>query len=116
VPIVYKLMVEQLSSAPSQEGMPVGADAALRHLLGLLLRASPDAGAGSTGGAERGWLNVFWAVFYPWPAAYLCLQFLRGGSGAEGLLSSMRDLLWIPITQVGRRRSRGAAGRAGAGG
>lgn len=43
---------------------------------------------------------TFWSVFYPWVFAYLGFYFLRGGSGMEGLLANMRDLIWIPITQV----------------
>lgn len=41
----------------------------------------------------------FWSIFYPWVLGYLGFYFLRGGSGAEGLLANIRDLLWIPITQ-----------------
>ncbi|GLI64082.1 hypothetical protein VaNZ11_007251, partial [Volvox africanus] len=46
----------------------------------------------------------FWSVFYPWVFAYLGFYFLRGGSGMEGLLANMRDLVWIPITQAAFRR------------
>ncbi|GLC34551.1 hypothetical protein PLESTB_001249100 [Pleodorina starrii] len=46
----------------------------------------------------------FWGVFYPWVFAYLGFYFLRGGSGMEGLLANMRDLVWIPITQAAFRR------------
>ncbi len=27
-------------------------------------------------------------------------SYVQGGSGMEGLLANMRDLVWIPITQV----------------
>jgi hypothetical protein len=42
----------------------------------------------------------FWVLFYPWVFVYLGAFFLRGGSGSEGLLANLRDILWIPITQV----------------
>jgi len=46
-------------------------------------------------------LAPFWVLFYPWVFIYLGAFFLRGGSGSEGLLANLRDILWIPITQVG---------------
>jgi hypothetical protein len=45
-------------------------------------------------------LAPFWVLFYPWVFVYLGAFFLRGGSGSEGLLANLRDILWIPITQV----------------
>jgi hypothetical protein len=47
-------------------------------------------------------LAPFWVLFYPWVFIYLGAFFLRGGSGSEGLLANLRDILWIPITQVRR--------------
>jgi hypothetical protein len=47
-------------------------------------------------------LAPFWVLFYPWVFIYLGAFFLRGGSGSEGLLANLRDILWIPITQVCR--------------
>ncbi|KAF8054728.1 Abcb6 [Scenedesmus sp. PABB004] len=52
--------------------------------------------AGGAGGAGRSLLGLF----YPWVLVYLAAFLLRGGSGAEGLLANVRDLLWIPITQA----------------
>lgn len=60
--------------------------------------------------AAPGWLQdvvglaPFWTLFYPWVFVYLGAFFLRGGSGSEGLLANVRDILWIPITQVGYGR------------
>lgn len=45
-------------------------------------------------------LAPFWVLFYPWVFVYLGAFFLRGGSGSEGLLANLRDILWIPITQA----------------
>ncbi|KAG2448895.1 hypothetical protein HYH02_006243 [Chlamydomonas schloesseri] len=84
----------------------------------LLRAAAAAAGAGAAGAAEangtllaaaHGLLKAaqgvtFWSVFYPWVFAYLGFYFLRGGSGMEGLLANMRDLIWIPITQAAFRR------------
>lgn len=50
------------------------------------------------GGVES--LAPFWVLFYPWAFIYLGAFFLRGGSGSEGLLANVRDILYIPITQV----------------
>jgi hypothetical protein len=63
--------------------------------------AAPAAGSAvaADGGAEL--LAPFWVLFYPWVFVYLAAFLLRGGSGSEGLLANVRDILWIPITQVG---------------
>ncbi|WIA38058.1 hypothetical protein OEZ86_001427 [Tetradesmus obliquus] len=43
------------------------------------------------------WRMAASAFAYVWPTtAFL----LRGGSGSEGLLANVRDILWIPITQA----------------
>lgn len=61
--------------------------------------ASPPAGDDhSAAGVE--FLAPFWVLFYPWAFIYLGAFFLRGGSGSEGLLTNIRDILYIPITQV----------------
>jgi hypothetical protein len=39
-------------------------------------------------------------VLHPQVFIYLGAFFLRGGSGSEGLLANLRDILWIPITQA----------------
>ncbi|KAG2501077.1 hypothetical protein HYH03_000896 [Edaphochlamys debaryana] len=112
VPVLYKNMVDQLSSAASPEALANAAQG--------LMRAAAAAAAGTDGpvsadangtllAAAHGLIRAaqqlsFWSVFYPWVFAYLGFYFLRGGSGMEGLLANMRDLVWIPITQAAFRR------------
>ncbi|KAF8055403.1 Abcb6 [Scenedesmus sp. PABB004] len=68
--------------------------------------AAASAAAARGGGAGGGLVGLvglvapFWGLFYPWVLVYLAAFLLRGGSGAEGLLANVRDLLWIPITQA----------------
>ncbi|KAF6265156.1 hypothetical protein COO60DRAFT_1697984 [Scenedesmus sp. NREL 46B-D3] len=63
--------------------------------------AAAAAAASSVGAAGGGnVLAPFWVLFYPWVFIYLAAFFLRGGSGSEGLLANIRDILWIPITQA----------------
>ena len=40
-------------------------------------------------------------VFYPWVAAYMAVAFLQGGPGTAsmGVMSNLRQYLWIPTTQ-----------------
>lgn len=64
--------------------------------------AAAPAGAGLFGFLQSDVLAPFWVLFYPWVFIYLGAFFLRGGSGSEGLLANLRDILWIPITQVCR--------------
>lgn len=65
--------------------------------------AAASEGGSGAGGAES--LAPFWVLFYPWAFIYLGAFFLRGGSGSEGLLTNIRDILYIPITQVRRHPS-----------
>lgn len=46
-----------------------------------------------------------WQVFYPWVLAYMVCAFLQGGpgGGSVGLLSNLRQYLWIPISQQAYR-------------
>jgi ATP-binding cassette subfamily B (MDR/TAP) protein 6 len=60
--------------------------------------AAAAAGVGAVGAG--GSVAPFWVLFYPWVFIYLAAFLLRGGSGSEGLLANIRDILWIPITQV----------------
>lgn len=62
-----------------------------------------SAAAGTTAAGGMEFLAPFWTLFYPWALIYLGAFFLRGGSGSEGLLANIRDILYIPITQVGMR-------------
>lgn len=91
LPLAYKKVVDDLARAAT------AASAAARAGGGRSVLAQCGAllsGAGTT----------FHAVFFPWVAAYLALTFLQGsnGKGGIGLLSNLRDLLWIPLQQVGR--------------
>lgn len=61
--------------------------------------AAAGAGGVSVASVVGDAVTGFWPVFHPWVTAYLAAYFLRGGSGMEGLLSSVRDILWAPITQ-----------------
>jgi len=57
------------------------------------------AAGGSDSAADAGGgqlLMPFWMLFYPWVFVYLGAFLLRGGSGSEGLLANVRDILWIP--------------------
>lgn len=118
VPIFYKRMVDTLSEASSaiaashMAGAGAGGEAATapRQLAALLqagahhITALADqplaANCASAVAMLRAISIPFWSVFYPWVFGYLVFYFLRGGSGAEGLLANIRDLLFIPITQV----------------
>ncbi len=105
VPIVYKYMVEQLGGftqpgpdanstvAPAARALLARCAAVVNGTDGLLSAAAAAA-------LLRDTVSAFWAAFYPWTLLYLIMFWLRGGSGAEGLLANVRDLLWIPITQV----------------
>lgn len=72
--------------------------AALNSTQGL--PAVPAGPAAASGLQDETILAPFWVLFYPWVFIYLGAFFLRGGSGSEGLLANLRDILWIPITQV----------------
>jgi ATP-binding cassette subfamily B (MDR/TAP) protein 6 len=98
VPILFKQMVESLS----QTGPVSTAAEALLNAAGWVRApaAAPGPAAAQGGGGGGGGLP-FWAAFYPWAFYYLGTLFLRGGAGGEGLLADVRDILWIPITQVG---------------
>lgn len=64
-------------------------------------QALPAAAAGAAVAVQANVvLAPFWVLFYPWVFIYLGAFFLRGGSGSEGLLANLRDILWIPITQA----------------
>lgn len=126
-PISFKHMVEVLSNvatdAAADASTAPGILGILQHGLRLLLAAAATVGqaspgsmssAGAAAGAamngtitatpvapgSAGLLAPFWVLFYPWAFIYLAAFFLRGGSGSEGLLANVRDILWIPITQV----------------
>ena len=57
--------------------------------------------AAALSAAGGGPVPSFRAVFLPWVAAYLGLYLLQGGAGggSAGLLSNLRALLWLPISQ-----------------
>jgi ATP-binding cassette subfamily B (MDR/TAP) protein 6 len=63
--------------------------------------ATPAAVGAVAAGGSAELAAPFWVLFYPWVFIYLAAFLLRGGSGSEGLLANIRDILWIPITQVG---------------
>eukprot|EP00878_Enallax_costatus_P021099 GHUV01022330.1.p1 GENE.GHUV01022330.1~~GHUV01022330.1.p1 ORF type:complete len:415 (+),score=133.81 GHUV01022330.1:1421-2665(+) len=88
-----------LSSAEAQSG---SGSTQLQAVAGLAAAANTTASAAAsdagTGGIE--FLAPFWVLFYPWAFVYLGAFFLRGGSGSEGLLANIRDILYIPITQA----------------
>jgi ABC-type multidrug transport system fused ATPase/permease subunit len=105
-PILYKSLVESLTNF-STTALP----AMLRHLQEAAPVGSPSGPAGlfhsiiaGLKGDAPANLAVFWGVFYPWAFFYLAAFLLRGGSGSEGLLANVRDVLWIPITQAAFRR------------
>jgi len=128
VPILFKNMVEALSAAGDVTSDTGGVAGWLAAVVargggggggnGTLVDAS-SSGTGSSGGGGGGDSSSssslegltlgavvgvgvsFWGVFYPWAFYYLGTLFLRGGAGGEGLLADVRDILWIPITQVG---------------
>mmetsp|Transcript_18402 Transcript_18402/g.51583 ORF Transcript_18402/g.51583 Transcript_18402/m.51583 type:complete len:1155 (+) Transcript_18402:140-3604(+) len=93
--------------APDAQGGPLGG---LQGSVGLGAEGGINSAAGGTHvlGVLQGLLQgpqfTFWNVFHPWVLAYLAAFFLRGGSGMEGLLASIRDILWAPITQAAFRR------------
>ena len=93
VPLTFKRVVDTLSDVTAQINEN-GAAFTLRSLCAAL-GAGPEPPA-----------ITFWTVFLPWVAAYLALYFLQGGSGggSAGLLSNLRQLLWIPITQRAYKR------------
>jgi hypothetical protein len=126
-PIAFKHMVEVLSAIVIAPAEPEGQQGGnlvvgLRHLLmyvggqhaqlqptavlgpaasnSTMVTAAVPAGAGFFGLLQSDVLAPFWVLFYPWVFIYLGAFFLRGGSGSEGLLANLRDILWIPITQV----------------
>lgn len=100
VPILFKKMVETLSNVNGFGGNG-GVFALLREIFAR--QQGTATGVGGLGDAG-GLTNGFWPIFYPWVFFYLCAFFLRGGSGSEGLLANIRDLLFIPITQAAFRR------------
>jgi hypothetical protein len=85
--------VDQLSSASALDAML----AAIRHAASA---ADPRQALSLLLAEGR---PTFWGIFYPSVFFYLAFYFLRGGSGSEGLLANIRDLLWIPITQAAYR-------------
>lgn len=129
-PIAFKHMVEVLSAVTADAAAAAAADGsglmgALRTGLRLLMmaaargsEASHSIHAAAAGGATNATMAAaaaapavaaggsaellapFWVLFYPWVFIYLAAFLLRGGSGSEGLLANVRDILWIPITQV----------------
>lgn len=62
--------------------------------------AAAGGGISAIAVGEEQLLVPFWMLFYPWVFVYLGAFLLRGGSGSEGLLANVRDILWIPITQA----------------
>lgn len=123
-PIAFKHMVEVLSTvvtpATADVGGVAGGSSSRRSLLSMTWRellaavqsnkllhldgtGETRAAVGSVSAADAGGeqlLVPFWMLFYPWVFVYLGAFLLRGGSGSEGLLANVRDILWIPITQV----------------
>uniref|UniRef100_A0A383VNR8 Uncharacterized protein n=1 Tax=Tetradesmus obliquus TaxID=3088 RepID=A0A383VNR8_TETOB len=129
-PIAFKHMVEVLSAVTADAAAAAAADGsglvgALRTGLRLLMvaaaggsEASHSIHAAAAGvaanttmaaaaaapavdaGGSAELLAPFWVLFYPWVFIYLAAFLLRGGSGSEGLLANVRDILWIPITQA----------------
>jgi hypothetical protein len=128
-PIAFKHMVEVLSTvitpAAAVVGGVAGGSSSRRSLLSMTWRellaavqsnkllqypvlhldsiGGTRAAVGSISAADAGGeqlLVPFWMLFYPWVFVYLGAFLLRGGSGSEGLLANVRDILWIPITQV----------------
>jgi hypothetical protein len=77
-----------------QQQQPVAAAAA------AAAAATTTIMSGSTDTGVSGVGIAFWSLFCPWAIVYLAAVLLRGGSGSEGLLSALRDVLYIPITQV----------------
>ncbi|KAK9811422.1 hypothetical protein WJX72_003723 [[Myrmecia] bisecta] len=85
-----------------------------KNVVDVLSRVSHDTHANSglswpplrTPGCLMKHVYTFNEVFWPWVGLYLLLYFLQGGSpGASvGLLSNLRQILWIPITQRAYRR------------
>ncbi|KAG1666247.1 hypothetical protein FOA52_011549 [Chlamydomonas sp. UWO 241] len=126
VPVLFKQMVDSLSQVSTLQTL--GADGTLHAAAARLLSSIPGlsapaataasataataataaataaaasaaAAVGSTAAAAAATVS-FWDLFYPSVFLYVGFYFLRGGSGAEGLLANVRDLLWIPITQA----------------
>ncbi|KAL4458403.1 hypothetical protein ABPG75_013268 [Micractinium tetrahymenae] len=113
LPVVYKKVIDRLAAAGTAAASSAAAAAA----------AAAAAGDGAAGGSVGGGMGTaalralcgelanqaaptFRDVFVPWVAAYLALSFLQGtgGKGSIGLLSNLRDLLWIPLQQRACRR------------
>ncbi|KAK9816458.1 hypothetical protein WJX72_000550 [[Myrmecia] bisecta] len=79
VPVLYKHVVDTLSDVSS--------------------RTHPSHG-------EPPQTFTFWQVFYPFVLAYMVVAFLQGGpgTGSMGIMSNLRQYLWIPTTQNAYRR------------
>ncbi|GAX77428.1 hypothetical protein CEUSTIGMA_g4873.t1 [Chlamydomonas eustigma] len=119
VPVLFKQMVDQLSQADSlQKGLKMlqeliakeavvlnDSDLPRQAVLGAVTQLqSTGVLTQLTALVKASTHPSFWSIFYPSAFFYLACYFLRGGSGNEGLLASIRDLLWIPITQAAFRR------------
>lgn len=93
----------QQAQLQPQQGIGLHAANSTLAAAGAAAGAAPAAASTGLFGLLRAdVLAPFWVLFYPWVFVYLGAFFLRGGSGSEGLLANLRDILWIPITQVGR--------------